>query len=339
MERLIYYPGFDASVLCEFRARLLAGDAQHLFLDTLLTECTKRGLLKAGGKQRTDSTHVLGAVRALNRYELVVETMRATLDDLAVAAPDWLKAHVPIEWAERYTRRADKERLPEKPEQRKALAEVVGADGVRLLAMLSEANTPPLLQQLPLVKVLRRVWLQNYQRTQQGWEWRETDNIPPATCFLSSPYDTQAHLAKKGSTCWVGYKVHLTESCEEDLPPLITTVQTTAAPVADGEAPPLVHQALQEKALLPKTHIVDTGYLDAALLVSSQKDFHVDLLGPTRRDLRWQARAGQGFDVQHFGIDWEKQQATCPAGRTSLSWTPAVDKRVNEEPFSKVVEK
>jgi hypothetical protein len=125
-------PGFDTSVLCEFRARLLAGSAQPLFLDTLLAECRKCGLLKAGGKQRADFTHVLGAVRALNRYELVMETMRATLDDLAVAAPDWLRAHALAEWVDRYTRRADKERLPDKPEQRKALAEIVGSDGVRL---------------------------------------------------------------------------------------------------------------------------------------------------------------------------------------------------------------
>jgi transposase len=161
-------------------------------------------------------------------------------------------------------------------------------------------------------------------------QWREADNIAPAASFLSSPYDLEAHLAKKGSNCWVGYKVHFTETCEAATPPLITHIETTAAPLADGDVTPVVHQALQDKGLLPQTHIVDTGYLDAALLVSSQKEYGVDLLGPTRPDLRWQARAGEGFDAQHFQVAWDKQQATCPQGHTSLSWTPAVDNRDNQ---------
>jgi transposase len=128
----------------------------------------------------------------------------------------------------------------------------------------------------------------------------------------------------------VGYKVHLTETCEEDQPPLITQVQTTAGCVADGEVTPDIHRALQKKDLLPKPHIVDTGYLDAALLVSSRRDFGVELPGPTRPDVKWQAQGAQGFAAENFHLDWDKQAATCPAGKTSMSWTPAVDKRVNE---------
>jgi transposase len=82
--------------------------------------------------------------------------------------------------------------------------------------------------------------------------------------------------------------------------------------------------------LLPDKHIVDTGYLDADLLVRSKLDHEVELRGPTRADYKWQARAATGFDAGSFQIDWGSEQATCPAGRTSLSWTPAVDKRSNE---------
>lgn len=74
---------------------------------------------------------------------------------------------------------------------------------------------------------------------------------------------------------------------------------------------------------------MDTGFLDADLLVDSRHDYGVDLLGPTRLDYHWQAREGAGFDAQHFQIDWDQYQATCPAGKTSLSWTPAVDNRGN----------
>ena len=107
-------------------------------------------------------------------------------------------------------------------------------------------------------------------------------------------------------------------------------METTAGPTDDSAATPLIHAALKARDLLPSVHIVDTGFLDAELLVTSRDEYGVELLGPTRGDYRWQARAGEGFDAQHFQIDWDRQRATCPAGRTSISWTPAVDNRTNE---------
>jgi transposase len=322
-------PGFDASVLCEFRARLLAGEQATLLLDTLLGLCRERGLLKARGRQRTDSTHVLAAVRALNRLEVVGETVRHALNSLAVAAPDWLRAQAPPEWAERYARRAEDDRLPAKQAARDALALAVGADGYALLGAVYATDAPAWLREVPAVDTLRRVWVQQYHRDDGTVRWRAAEDIPPSAVFISSPHDGEAHYARKRTTQWVGYKVHVTETCDEDLPHLITHVETTAGPAADGAATPRIHQALKERDLLPSVHIVDTGFLDAELLVTSQDEYGVELLGPTRGDYRWQARAGEGFDAQHFRIDWEQQQATCPAGRTSLSWTPAIDNRTN----------
>jgi transposase len=128
----------------------------------------------------------------------------------------------------------------------------------------------------------------------------------------------------------VGYKVHLTETCDDDLPHLITHVETVIGPAADGAATPKIHEALQQRGLLPWTHIVDTGFLDAGLLVESRDDYGVELLGPTRLDYHWQARQGVGFDAQHFQIDWAQRHATCPAGKVSTGWTPAVDNRGND---------
>ena len=323
-------PGFDASVLCEFRKRLLDGDAEQRLLDTLLNCVREKGLLKAGVKQRTDSTHVLAAVRALNRVELVGGAMRHVLEVLALAAPDWVRQHACAEWPERYVPRFGHDRSRESEEQKRALVLTTGADGFALLDLLFSPEAPTWLRQIPAVEMLRRVWLQNYQRTPDDILWREADNIPPAAIFVNSPFDADAHLARKRTTQWVGYKVHLTETCEEDLPLLITHVETTASCVADGEVTPDIHCALQKKGLLPRPHIVDTGYLDAALLVSSRRDFGVELLGPTRPDVKWQAQAAQGFSAENFRLDWDKQEATCPAGKISMSWTPAVDKRVNE---------
>ena len=107
-------------------------------------------------------------------------------------------------------------------------------------------------------------------------------------------------------------------------------MECTTSPVADGEVTPRIQQALARKGVLPALHIVDTGYLDAELLVTSQRDYGINLLGPTRANDHWQAQAAQGFDASSFAIDWDQCQARCPCGHLSASWTPTVDKRKNE---------
>jgi transposase len=296
-------PGFDASVLSEFRSRLITGSAEALLLDTLLSWCRQHDLLKAGGRQRTDSTHVLAAVRALNRIALVSEAMRATLNSLAVVAPDWLRSISPAEWAARYVRRAEELRLPSRQAAREERARTTGNDGWLLLSAIYHSAAPAWLRHVPAVESLRRIWVQNYYWDGAELHWREADNIPAAAVFISSPYDLDAHLARKQSTQWVGYKVAFTETCDDDLPRLITHVETTPGPTADGAVTPKVHAALQQRDLLPKTHIVDTGFLDAALIAESAEQYGVDLLGPPRADHRWQAREGQGFAAGDFVID------------------------------------
>src|SRR5467141_1250573 len=90
-------PGFNFSVLSECRDRLLAGNTEELLLEKLLERCRAMGWLKARGTQRTDSTHVLAALRVLNRLELVAETLRAALNAVATVAPDWLQELAPLE--------------------------------------------------------------------------------------------------------------------------------------------------------------------------------------------------------------------------------------------------
>jgi transposase len=323
--------GFDASVLCEFRGRLVAGGAEDLLLEVLLERFTQRGLLKGAQRQRTDSTHVLAAIRGINRLELVKETMRSALEHLAVLAPSWLLAHSQPEWRERY-KPCFQARLPTSKDAQRVLAEAIGADGGTLLDAVYATAAPPWLRYVPAIAVLRRIWLQNYIWSGDQLQWRspDTHGLPPAGRFISSPHDLDARYSKKDTMSWVGYKVHLTETCTPDTPNLITHVTTTPATTADGTMTPAIHQALQEKALLPTTHLVDTGYLDAELLVHSQQVYGVDLLGPTRKDQRWQARAAEGFGVDHFMVDWEHRQAVCPEGHASLEWVPRRDNRGNE---------
>jgi transposase len=322
-------PGFDASVLTEFRSRLLDGGAEGLLLERLLDLCKGLGLLKAGGRQRTDSTHVLARARATVRLGCATEAVRHALNSLAVVAPEWLRGHSSPEWAERYGRRTDESRFPAAAEERLAHACRLGEDGHTLLAAVYGSDAPAWLGQVPAVETSRRVWIQQFTVDAGRVRWRtEADGVPPARLFISSPYDVEARLGKKDTTTWVGYKVHLTETCEDEAPHLIVHVATT--PVADGDVRPAIHEGLRDADLLPGKHAVDTAYVDAELLVTSRRDYGVDLVGPTRPDYKWQSRAGEGFAASDFMIDWDRQNATCPEGRTSISWSPAVDRGHNE---------
>jgi transposase len=324
--------GFDASVLSEFRSRLLEGGSERLLFDHLLERFRGMGLVKARGKQRTDSTRILVVIRGLNRLELVGETMRHALDILSTVAPEWLQRYTNPEWVRRYVRRLDDHRLPKSKEERQAEAESIGADGHELLDAVLSKDAPQWLREIPAIEVLRKVWLQNFFYDQDGTaRWRTAEEgIPRAAKYVNHPIDTDARYARKFTTSWVGYRVHITETCEEGLPNIITDVQTTPAPVADGDATPFIHEALKEKDLLPETQLVDTGYLDAELLAESKKNYAVDLYGPTRPDYKWQAPEKTGFEAAAFSIDWENEVATCPEGKKSVSWTPAIDRQNNK---------
>ena len=222
-------------------------------------------------------------------------------------------------------------RLPSKQAERDVLVAQVGADGLALLHAAFAEDAPPKLRSLVAIELLRKVRVQNYVPTERGLRWRTTDDgLPPATQFISSPHDPEAHLALKHATAWSGYKVHLTETCEPEAPNLITDVQTVLALIADSDSLPLIHQGLAKRALLPDHHLVDSGYVDADLLVASRRDFGIDLVGLPRGDQHWQAREQTDFSAEHFRIDWEHQRATCPEKRTSVSWSPVVDNRRTE---------
>ncbi len=308
-------PGFDHTVLSEFRGRLVDGEAEQLLLDLLLERFQSEGMLKAGGRQRSDSTHVWAAVRALIRLELIRETMRHVLDELAQAAPEWLREHARAKWVERYGRRSDEYRLPKTKEAKQVLTDQMGQDGAELLGVIYSPDSLQLLPQVPAVEMMRRIWVQNYLQAGERVRFRtEEDGIPKAARFISSPHDRDAHLGRKGSNSWMGYKVSLTEACEDDAPSLITHVETIAAPTADGEVTPSIHEDLQGKGLLPEVHLVDTGFLDAELIVDSRQEYGVELLGPTRRDRRWRSRAAEGFGMENFTVDFERCKAVCPEG-------------------------
>ena len=314
-------PGFDYSVLSQFRQRLLTGNPEQQFLETILTAFQERGLLKAGGRQRTDSTHVLAAVRVLNRLERVGETLRQALNALAVVAPDWLEAKAPAAWYERYGRRMENYRFPKSEKERDALATQIGEDGFHLLALVESAIALPWLGEVPAVGTLRKVWQEQYTQPPGPPRLKQVQELAPAGSLIASPYDPEARFRRKRALSWVGYKVHLTETCDGERPHLITDVQTTLSSAQDEDQLLGIQGALAARHLLPREHLVDAGYTEARVLAESREQYGVEVTGPVTLDPSWQAKAGEGFDKAHFRIDWDAREVTCPAGKESHSWT------------------
>jgi transposase len=315
-------PGFDFSVLSEFRTRLLVGGAEERLLTVMLTVFREKKWLKARGKQRTDSTHILSAVRNLNRLEIVGETLHHALNVLAQVDPTWLKRQVTSEWFERYGQRFTDYRLPKVEGDRLALAEMIGQDGYHLLSQIYADDARPHLQTLPAVDILRQVWVQHYYIEGETISWREQKNFPPSGQMIASPYDLEARYSQKRSIEWRGYKVHLTETCEKDTPNLITHIETTQATIQDVSIVDDIHAGLKQKDLLPDDHLLDGAYISADNLVTSQSEYDINLIGPMQRDPSWQARDKDAFDQTMFEINWEHQSAICPKGHSSRYWKP-----------------
>jgi len=211
-------PGFDHTVLAEFRGRVAGAGLEQVVLDALLARMAAAGLVKAGGKQRTDSTHVVAAVAALNRLELAGESVRAAAEALAAAHPHWLAERICVtDWTRRYGTPMTSWRPPASAAKRDELALAYARDGYALLEAVCGPVSPAWLRELPAVDVLRRVLLQNYTRVigQDGREVikrrekePEGSGLPPGHARIASPYDTDARWAVKRDKLWLGYKLH-----------------------------------------------------------------------------------------------------------------------------------
>lgn len=317
--------GFDFSVLSEFRTRLSEHETEQLLLDKMLEHFRTKGLLKARGKQRSDSTHILAQVRSLNRSECIIESLRAALNILATVEPEWLKAWVPDVWFKRYSLRIEESRLIKGKEARVRYLEEVGKDGFRLLDMIYHSSTHSYLAGLPVIETLRKVWLHQFWVNEGVVTYREAKDLAPAGQRIHAPYDPDAQFGNKRSMSWTGYKVFLAETCDSDAPHVITKVITTGASEADMNQTERIHNNLKDKQLLPKEHLADAGFGDAELMLESPNDYELDLVGPLRADTSWQATLEEAYDLSRFTINWDLELMICPQGKASSSWSATHD--------------
>ena len=192
----------------------------------------------------------------LNRLELVGETLRAALNELATVAPDWLRDVAPEGWYKRYARRVEDGRLPRAAAEREAYARTVGEDGFALLDRLDEPATPEGLRPAaggggaaaglgaPL-----RAGGRGASRAAACGSGPRSDP-PPAAEPVESPYDPEARFRTRSGTSWTGYIVHLSETCEDDAVHLITHAMTTIATVHEARCTAAIHRALAGKGLV-----------------------------------------------------------------------------------------
>ena len=220
----------------------------------------------------------------------MAETLRAALNELATVAPAWLHGIAPLAWYERYAKRIENSRLPKEPSKQDAYAQTVSEDGFQLLDALESPEAPATLRTLPCVATLRQLWQDHYERqTDTGRpegaptgpvRFKEPRELPRAATHIESPYDVDARYRPKGSTQWTVSIVHMSESCEDTTPHLLTHYQRTSSAIHQAMCTDAIHPALTEQYLAPQERLVDAAYVDAALLVQSRQGMASTCLVP-----------------------------------------------------------
>jgi len=304
--------GFHYSDLCNFRQRLLEHAKERLVFDKVCQWVKSHGLARKYGKQRTDSSHVLGAVERMSRLEVVWETLRVTLRELRRAAPTWYDETIPSAFHEAYHERQSDWKLTE-DEVRQALQRA-GQDGYWLLDRI-DTTAPEVAQGLAEVETLRTVLDQQFERTEAGVQAKK---VPiKGKDIIVSPHDTDARWAEKRGHNWIGYKIQVTETADEgQAVQFLTDVDTVAANDGDSEQVDPIQSRLAERDLLPREHHVDQGYTSGPNLAKSAER-GIELVGPVADD---QSNKPQGYRQADFDLDFEAHQATCPEGQESTSW-------------------
>ncbi len=306
---------FHYSDLCNFRKRLLEHESERSVFERVVTYLRESGYVQAGGKQRTDSTHILGAVRDLSTVELVRETLHVTVCALISADAPWTVRYLPSSFVELY---ASRQRLDwtSKREMTEHLQRMA-TDGEWLWRQLQQFGTAT-LQALTEVRTLRRVLNEQFKPSRETVRYTATGHYRGN--YLATPYDVDARRSTKRSTQWVGYKLHVTETIATNRQArFITDLALTSAPEPDNQQLDAIQNRLAECRVLPAQHYVDQGYMSAANLAKSLTK-GVDLRGRLLQDTSGKR---EGFRLRDFQVDIANRTAICPAGRIAPRFVPA----------------
>jgi len=306
--------GFSYSDLSNFRTRLIEHGEERLVFERVLEWARSLGFVKKYGKQRTDSTHIIGCVERLSRLELAWETLRTALRAIKECAPRWYGEVIPAAFHQAYAERQSDWRLSK--EEAKAKMKEAGGDGFWLLDRLDE-SAPEEVLGLSEVETLRQVWEQQFEREEESGKVSVRKPPIKGKGVIDTPHDKDARWADKRGKDWVGYRLQVSETAEEEADKqFITDIDAVDANDDDSESMDEIQERLIERKLKPDEHYVDRGYVSGANLACSG-DRGIELMGLAPLD---NSRKPEAYKQSAFKIDFERQEAVCPEGKVSKRW-------------------
>jgi transposase len=321
------YEGFHPTVLVYFRDRLEEKNAERVIFDGVVELLIELGLVKRAGKQRIDSTHILGYVKEMSRLECAVETVRLALEELTGVVvigkrPEFwerlwaLYVQSEVGWGLSKIERDSRYRQ-------------CGRDIKELLEWIDKGDSK--LGEIESVKLLRRVFEEQFEMVEGTLQSRRTR---PSRA-VQNPHDPDAHYADKGTKQWIGYKVHVLESVDPKEPAkmkaepgehFITEVVTTEAAQDEmaGLAEGLKRQQ-EHHGIRPEAMYADGGYVTESTLSQAESNA-MELLGPTRPD----PHKGP-YNADGFIVEVGNRRAVCPQGKTSTQCSRIKDSYMGTE--------
>ena len=298
------WDGFDPSVLCNFRKRLIAHGMERELFETVLDRLRELRLLSKRRRLRVDATHLVADVAVLSRVDSIREAIRIVVCGLHRMKPT-------------LERRPEFARLLDVYGQEVWLGQSKGSDGELTQLALDGQALLEICGGRPVKgkEVLAKMLQENFVFPEDGPpEPLDKDQRPDDR--ILTPHEPDARAGKKGDKIWTGDKVHFVETADEDQPNFIVDVMSTDPRVEDSTV--LEQVAQRAKFIVPDAEqlLADGGYASATN-TRRVAAAGIDLVAPPRG-----SNSHGRLPVSEFNLDFERRIATCPAGHDSTYWRP-----------------
>jgi hypothetical protein len=323
--------GFHPTTLVTFRDRLAKHKDGRLIFDSILQALHQNGLVKRHGKQRLDSTHILGAVARMGRLEVVRETIRLFLE---VAEKMQMQTSL-ADWSAYYERYVDSDIAWHKA-SKETLNTKFHQAGLDIAALLAWAKKHPELRDHQQTQLLQRVFEEQYELTEQGPKRRRNEG----SGVVKNPHDPDLQWSSKDhdrKKQWEGYKAQIAETVPEGnaserkkgqpTTGFLTEVTTTEAIASDYAGREIVETNQDEHGLgVADKQYVDSGYVSGDTLGQTHQEGR-QLIGPARPSAN---ASGDLFTAEAFDVSIENRQAICPAGHPSTQCSRLENKETGQ---------
>lgn len=306
------WAGFDASVLCNFRKRLVEHGCEEMIFGHVLEQMRSLGLLANRRKVRVDATALVANVATLSRADLISETLRVAVCELWDACPE-LRGHA--ELARLYDKYGEEVWLGREGSGEGRLTRL-GCEGFVLLEFF-ELVERPRARTLECRDLLARVLEENFERSDGDDDPRPLEGDELGKDRIVTPHEPDVRVGTKKHKSWVGNKVHLVETADTGVPNFVVDVLVTEPTVPDVNVTLKIIDRARE--VLPEAEVLlaDSGYASAE---NSEKasEHGMDLVSPPLAN----TSTKDIFSAERFIIDFATRTATCPARHTTDRWYP-----------------